>query len=178
MRHRAARRGCSLGGSTLQSPVSECAGSIPHRSWSKDSTIRRTPRPGPELCPLGPRTFRDWPCSKSPHLSDSLDRDRVWDGCWPLRRGVRDTRADLSRQGKRSNHDALVWRFLEHDLLAAQRLARWIDWLARCVFPLRGSAALHFLVTIPKGCLLRQSDWVFEFVMMDWTTVRFGALRF
>jgi Family of unknown function (DUF6428) len=40
------------------------------------------------------------------------------------RRGVRDARADLSGQGKKSNHDAYtVRRVFEHDLLAAQRFA-------------------------------------------------------
>ena len=111
-------------------------------SWPHNSAMRRTLRPSPELHSLGPWPRRDRSCSKSHHLSGGLDRDRAWYGCRTLRRGVRDARADLSRQGKKPNYDAyFVRRVFEHHLLAAQRFACFIGWVAVCVFHLCWSAA-------------------------------------
>ena len=81
-------------------------------------------RPSLKLRSLGHRARRDRSCSKPHHLSGGLDRCWAWYGCRTLRRGVRDAWADLSGQGKKSNHDAYtVRRVFEHDLLAAQRFA-------------------------------------------------------
>ena len=84
----------------------------------------------------------DRSCSKPHHLSGGLDRDWTWYGCRTLRRGVRDARADLSRQRKKPNYDAYFVRWVfKHHLLAAQRFACFIGWVAVCVFHLCWSAA-------------------------------------
>jgi hypothetical protein len=111
-------------------------------SWPHNSAMRRTRCPSLELHFLGPRPRRDRSCSKPHHLSGGLDRDWAWYGRRTLRRGVRDARADLSRQDKKPNYDAyFVRRVFEHHLLAAQRFACFIGWVAVCVFHLCWSAA-------------------------------------
>jgi hypothetical protein len=65
-------------------------------------------------------------------------------GSRTLRSCICDARTDLSREGQKLDHHAhLVWRIFEHDLLAAQLVARPNNGVAVHLFNLCGSTACN-----------------------------------